>query len=66
MFLSSGGASLKKGKAVRHTFPQPELFIAATAALHDLCVVTRNAGDFLRTGVSVLNPWTDTEPRPAE
>jgi hypothetical protein len=57
---------IEKGKAVRHTFPQPDLFIAATAVLHDLCVVTRNSADFLRTGVSVLNPWTDNEPRPAE
>ena len=57
---------VEKGKAVRHTFPQPDLFIAATAVLHDLCVVTRNAGDFFRTGVSVLNPWTDTQPRQTE
>ena len=57
---------VKKGKVMRHTFPQPDLFIAATAVLHDLCVVTRNAGDFLLTGVAVLNPWTDTHPRPVE
>ena len=65
-FLSSGVASWKKGKAMRHTFPQPDLFIAATAVLHDLCIVTRNVGDFLRTEVPVLNPWMDTEPRPTE
>jgi toxin FitB len=57
---------VEKSKALRHTFPQPDLFIAATAVLHDLCVVTRNAGGFLRTGVSVTNPWTDTEPPPTE
>ena len=57
---------VEKGKALRHTVPQPDLFIAATAVLHDLCVVTRNAGDLFRTGVSVLNPWTDTEPRLTE
>ena len=57
---------VEKGKSVRHTFPQPDLFIAATAVLHDPCVVTRNPGDFLRTGVSVLSPWTDTEPQPTE
>jgi predicted nucleic acid-binding protein len=57
---------VERGKAMRHTFPQPDLFIAATAILHDLCVVTRNAGDFVRTGVPVLNPWTDTHPRQAE
>jgi predicted nucleic acid-binding protein len=57
---------VEKGKAVRHTFPQPDLFITATAVLHDLCVVTRNAADFLMTGAPVLNPWTDTEPQPTE
>jgi len=57
---------VEKGKAMRHTFPQPDLFIAATAVLHDLCVVTRNASDFAPTGAPVLNPWTDTEPRQTE
>lgn len=54
---------VEEGKAARHTFLQPDLFIAATAILHDLCVVTRNVDDFFRTGVLVLNPWTDTDPR---
>jgi len=31
--------------------------IAATALLHDLTVVTRNAADFAGTGVKVLNPF---------
>jgi toxin FitB len=54
---------VEERKAMRHTFPQPDLFIAATAILHDLCVVTRSADDFLRTGVPFLNPSTDTDPR---
>ena len=57
---------VEQGKAMRHTFSQPDLFIAATAILHDLCVVTRNASDFLRTGALVLNPWTDAQPRLAD
>lgn len=31
--------------------------IAATALLHDLTVVTRNAADFAGTGVKVVNPF---------
>src|SRR5215470_541578 len=33
--------------------------IAATALIHDLTVVTRNQADFRRTGVRVLNPFTE-------
>lgn len=57
---------VEKGKALRHTFPQPDLFMAATAILHDLCVVTRNAADFRHTGTLVLNPWTGSDPHLAE
>lgn len=46
------------GRAVRHTFSQPDLFIAATALEHSLAVVTRDANDFGKTGVAILNPWT--------
>lgn len=31
--------------------------IAATAIVHDLVVVTRNADDFMDTGADVINPW---------
>jgi len=31
--------------------------IAATALVHGMTVVTRDAADFLPCGVSVLNPW---------
>ena len=32
--------------------------IAATALIHNLTVVTRNSGDFSRTGVRVLDPFS--------
>lgn len=57
---------VEKGKALRHTFPQPDLFMAATAILHDLCIVTRNVADFRSTGALVLDPWTDSDPHPAD
>ena len=35
--------------------------IAATALEHGLIVVTRNIGDFERTGVKLLNPWINDD-----
>jgi hypothetical protein len=37
--------------------PAGDALIAATALVHALTVVTRNVGDFERTGAAVLNPW---------
>ncbi len=36
--------------------------IAATAIVHDKIVVTRNAGDFVDTGIAVINPWDQQSP----
>lgn len=49
---------VERGRAANHTFSQPDLFIAATAAVHRLCVVTRNVDDFVRADVPVFNPWS--------
>jgi predicted nucleic acid-binding protein len=32
--------------------------IAATALVHGMTLVTRNTGDFARTGALLLNPWS--------
>jgi len=37
--------------------PERDAFIAATALVHGMTVVTRNLADFERTGVALLNPW---------
>jgi toxin FitB len=34
-----------------------DAFIAATAMVHGLTVVTRNVADFKSVGVALLNPW---------
>jgi toxin FitB len=34
-----------------------DALIAATALVHAMTVVTRNAADFSPTGVKILNPW---------
>jgi predicted nucleic acid-binding protein len=37
--------------------PDRDAFIAATALVHGMTVVTRNIVDFERTGVRLLDPW---------
>jgi predicted nucleic acid-binding protein len=37
--------------------PERDSFIAATALVHGLTTVTRNAADFTTSGVLLLNPW---------
>lgn len=37
--------------------PVRDAFIAATALVHGMTVVTRNVADFELTGVPILNPW---------
>ena len=37
--------------------PDRDAYIAATALVHGMTVVTRNLADFAPTGVPLLNPW---------
>jgi predicted nucleic acid-binding protein len=39
--------------------PVIDALIAATALVHGLVIVTRNVRDFERSGVQILNPFTD-------
>jgi predicted nucleic acid-binding protein len=43
--------------------PFKDSLIAATALIHGMTVVTRNVVDFESTGVRILNPWIETDPR---
>ena len=40
----------------RHTFSEPDLLIAALAALSDLIVVSRDTSEFIAAGVPVFDP----------
>ena len=53
---------VERGRRMRHTFSQPDLFVAATAAVHDLTVATRNTADYRKAGVTVVNPWSAATP----
>ena len=44
--------------------PMPDSFIAATARRHNLTIVTRNLGDYMRPGLKVFNPVADEKPSP--
>lgn len=52
---------VEEGRKMGHTFPQPDLIIAATALHHGLSVVTRDIGGYDKTGVTVINPWQESK-----
>jgi predicted nucleic acid-binding protein len=48
---------VEEGRKVGYTFSQPDLIIAATALQHSMTIVTRDARDYERTRVQLMNPW---------
>lgn len=42
---------------LQRTRPERDAWIAATALVHGLTMVTRNTADFEGTGLTLLNPW---------
>jgi toxin FitB len=55
------GQLISHPNAVQHQSHVFDLFIAVTAIVHDLTVVTRNIKHFEPFLVTILNPWEDTE-----
>ena len=53
---------VEDGRKARHTFPQPDLIIAATALVHGLTIVTRDTSDYVRTRAPAFNPWAQETP----
>jgi predicted nucleic acid-binding protein len=51
------GVMLAEAERRGDTLPVIDSLIAATAALHDFTVATRNEDDFRRCSVPVINPW---------
>jgi toxin FitB len=52
------GQLVAHSQAVGRRMDTMDAFIAATAEIHQLTVVTRNTSDFERVINGVLNPWT--------
>lgn len=42
---------------VPHPRPERDGYLAATALVHGLAIVTRNVTDLAGTGIDVINPW---------
>ncbi len=53
------GLLTSKSESKGRSLPAIDALLAATALVHDLTIVTRNARDFAGTGVRVLNPWKE-------
>ncbi len=53
------GRLAAQGRRVGRELPVVDGLMLATAQVHDLTLVTRNAGDYADRGVPVLNPWGD-------
>ena len=48
---------VEEGRKRGHTFSQPDLIIAATAAHHGLTIVSRDTSDYEKARVPLVNPW---------
>lgn len=48
---------LEDGRRRGQSFSEPDLLIAAMAALADLIVVTRDTNEFVAAGAPVFDPW---------
>ncbi len=57
--LPLDAAVARRSAALHAPDPKPyrDAFIAATALVHGMTLVTRNISDFRGTGVSLINPW---------
>ena len=51
------GITMARSRALGVGLGTMDGFIAATAVVHGLTVVTRNETDFRRIGIALLNPW---------
>jgi predicted nucleic acid-binding protein len=48
---------VEEGRKIGHTFSQPDLVLAATAAQYGLTIMIGNTVDYDKMRVPTLNPW---------
>ena len=48
---------MARGQKIGLTLGSMDGFVAATAEVHGLTLATRSVKDFLRLGISLLDPW---------
>lgn len=53
------GRLIARGRRAGRTIGAMDIWIVATAVVHDLTVVTRNTRDFEVLGVPLVNPWLE-------
>jgi toxin FitB len=53
------GKLLAKADAAGRPMGVMDGFLAATAAVHQMTLVTRNETDFAEAGIKTFNPWSD-------
>ncbi|MGK9165445.1 type II toxin-antitoxin system VapC family toxin [Inquilinus limosus] len=56
------GVIIARRAAVGRPIGAMDAFMAATAQVHDLTLVTRNISDFEASVTALLNPWSDSPP----
>jgi hypothetical protein len=56
------GVVMARASTAGNSMATMDGFLAATAAVHGLTLVTRDAADFRGAGVPLLNPWEQGQP----
>jgi tRNA(fMet)-specific endonuclease VapC len=57
--LMAWGTLIARLESGGYTMPAVDSLIAATAITYELVLVTRNVGDFEKSGIEIINPWKE-------